>query len=147
MASFRQAITLDATFIQASVNLADVYRARGDESGAERTLGDALTRNPDARNPGAAAVHHALGLSLIRQGRTADALAALKEAGRLAPEDPRFAFVYSVALHDTGEPVAAISSLKDALGRHPYDRDMLAALAAYEREPRQESPVSPGQPR
>jgi hypothetical protein len=41
-----------------------------------------------------------------------------------------------VALHDTGKPAAAISSLRGALRRHPYDRDMLAALAAYEREPR-----------
>ena len=60
------------------MNLADVYRARGNEVEAERTLRDALTRNPDA-----AAVHHTLGLSLIRQRRTADALAALGEAQRL----------------------------------------------------------------
>jgi len=128
---FRQSIALDPTFIQASVNLADVYRARGNEAEAERILREALTRNPDA-----AAVHHALGLSLIRQGRTPDALAALGNARRLAPENPRFAFVHAVALHDMGKPVAAISSLKEALSRHPYDRDMLAALAAYEQEPR-----------
>jgi predicted CXXCH cytochrome family protein len=130
-ALFSQAIKLDPTFIQASVNLADVRRARGDEAGAEQTLREALMRNPDA-----AALHHALGLSLIRQGRTADALAALKDAQRLEPGHARFAFVYAVALHDTGKPAAAISSLRGALRRHPYDRDMLAALAAYEREPR-----------
>ncbi len=128
---FSQAIKLDPTFIQATVNLADVHRARGDEAGAEQALRDALTRNPDA-----AAVHHALGLSLIRQGRTADALAALKDAQRLEPMNARFAFVYAVALHDTGKQAAAISNLREALNRHPYDRDMLAALAAYEREPR-----------
>ena len=128
--SFNQAMKLDPTFIQASANLADVHRARGDEAGAEQVLRDALTRNPDA-----AALHHALGLSLIRQGRTADALVALEKARRLAPEDPRFAFVYAVALHDTGNAGAAISNLREALNRHPYDRDMLAALAAYEREP------------
>jgi len=128
---FSQAIKLDPTFIQASVNLADVRRARGDEAGAERTLREALIRNSDA-----AAVHHALGLSLIRQGRTADALAALRDAQRLEPMNARFAFVYSVALHDTGNPAAAIANLREALRRHPYDRDMMAALTAYERESR-----------
>ncbi len=128
---FRQAITIDPTFIQAAVNLADVHRALGNEADAEQTLRESLTRNPDA-----GPLHHALGLSLIRQGRKADALAALRDAQRLAPEDPRLAFVYAVALHDTGNPQAAIASLRQALERHPYDRDMLAALAAYEREPR-----------
>jgi predicted Zn-dependent protease len=106
-----------------------VYRARNIETEAEQVLREALTRNPDA-----ASVHHSLGLSLIRQGRTADALAGLKEARRLAPENPRFAFVYAVALHDTGNPAAAVAILREALARHPYDRDMLAALAAYGRE-------------
>jgi Flp pilus assembly protein TadD len=38
-----------------------------------------------------------LGLSLVRQGRKADALRELKRATELAPDNPRFAYVYGVA--------------------------------------------------
>jgi Flp pilus assembly protein TadD len=40
--------------------------------------------------------------------------------------------VYAVAKHDTGDPVGAVATLRKALELHPYDPDLLAALAAYE---------------
>lgn len=56
-----------------------------------------------------------------------------RDAGGL-PEDPRFSYVYGVALHDTGKQPEAIETLKSALSRHPYDRDILWILATYEIE-------------
>ncbi len=129
--SFRQAMARDPTFVQAAVNLADVHRAQGDEARAEQVLREALTRSPRA-----AAVHHALGLTLVRRGRATEALAALERARALAPEEPRFAYVYAVALHDSGNRKGAIATLRDALELRPYDRDLGTALAAYEREGR-----------
>ena len=63
-----------------------------------------------------------------------EALAALGEAARLAPGDPRFAYVYGVALHDAGKRGEATKTLEAALARHPYDREILLALASYERD-------------
>ncbi|MCK6370524.1 MAG: tetratricopeptide repeat protein, partial [Gammaproteobacteria bacterium] len=108
--AFRRALALDPSFTQAAVNLADLHRAGGDEVSAERVLRRALERNPDD-----AAARHALGLSLVRQGRSNDALAELRRAYQLAPEAARFAFVYAVALHDTGQPAAAIATLREAI--------------------------------
>ena len=42
--------------------------------------------------------------------------------------------MYGVALHDTGKRVEAIKTLQAALDRHPYDREILFALATYERD-------------
>jgi Flp pilus assembly protein TadD len=39
--------------------------------------------------------------------------------------------VQAVALHDAGQPREALAALETARVRHPYDRDVLAALASY----------------
>lgn len=126
VASFRRALALDPTFVQAAVNLADLHRAGGDEISAERVLRTSLERNPDA-----AAAHHALGLSLVRQGRTKEALGELRQAHALAPEAAQFAYVFAIAQHDAGDRAAAIATLRRAIKRHPYERQLLEALAAY----------------
>jgi tetratricopeptide (TPR) repeat protein/cytochrome c553 len=129
IASLRRALAIDPTFVPAAVNLADAYRARGLEKDAEAVLAASIKANP-----GVAAPRHALGLSLARQKRMPEAIAALGEAARLAPDDARYAYVYAVALHDAGRRVDAVRALDRALARHPYDRDMLLASALYERE-------------
>jgi Flp pilus assembly protein TadD len=127
--AFRKALTLDPTFVQAAVNLADAHPATNAEDEAEKVLRESLMRNPDA-----GVLHHVLGLSLIRQQRTEEALKELAAGAELAREDPRFAYVYAVALHDTGDARAAVATLESALEQHPYDRDILLALAGYQRE-------------
>jgi tetratricopeptide (TPR) repeat protein len=127
IASFRAALERDPTFHQAAVNLADVHRSLGDDASAEQTLREAV-----ARGPGTAVAHHALGLTLIREGHKAEALTEFKAAHALDERNARFAYVYAVALHDSGDPVGAVAMLRKAVGLHPYDRDLLAALAAYE---------------
>jgi tetratricopeptide (TPR) repeat protein len=128
VAAYRKALALDPTYVQAALNLADLYRAVAREDEAERTLREALKRSPRS-----APLHHALGLALVRQKRTDATLAELATAAKLAPEDPRFAYVYGVALYDTRKRAEAMQVLRSALARHPYDRAILFALAAYER--------------
>jgi predicted CXXCH cytochrome family protein len=123
---YRKAIELDPTFVQAYANLADLYRARGAESESEAVLRAGL-----ARNPRAAALQHALGLSLTRQKRTPEAIKALAEAVRLDPTQPRYAYVYAVAQNDSGQRKEALQTLEAARKRSPYDRDVLSALALY----------------
>ena len=102
---------------------------------ATRPLPESVLREALAHNPRSAAAHHALGLSLIRQGRTDGALAELRQAAELDPSEPHFAFVYAVALHDTGDAAGAMALLRRAITAHPYDRELVQALAAYESEP------------
>ena len=74
---------------------------------------------------------HALGLLRVRQNRLPEAVDLLRRAAAGRPESPRFAYVYAVALHDTGRPGEAITVLAAAHRRRPADRDTLAALATY----------------
>ncbi|MCI4679325.1 tetratricopeptide repeat protein [Rhodoblastus acidophilus] len=126
-AEFAKALALDKTFAPAAIQLAEIARHRGDEPGAEAILAKAL-----ADNPRSGPLAHALGLSLIRQKRTAEAVAKLELATKLAPDNAHYAYVYAVALHDTGEPAKAREVLRAALARRPNDREILAALASYE---------------
>jgi len=126
IAAFRLALELDPAFAPAAVNLADVYRALGRDDQAIAVLLRAIRADPRT-----ASTRHALGLAYVRQRKRPEALAALSEAARLAPDDPRYAFVYGVALHDTGKAAESLAVLRGALARHPFDRDLLSALAAY----------------
>jgi Flp pilus assembly protein TadD len=126
-AEFAKALALDPTFAPAAIQLAQISSARGDEAGAE-----AILRKAIAENPTSGPLHHALGLSLIRQKRTAEAMAELERAAKLAPDDVHFAYVQAIALHDAGSPVKAVQVLRAALARRPNDREILSALASYE---------------
>jgi cytochrome c-type biogenesis protein CcmH/NrfG len=68
---------------------------------------------------------------LVRQRRNAEAVGDLEAAARLAPESPRYGYVYAVALHGTGRSRAAREALARVLSRHPYDVDSLSAAATY----------------
>jgi tetratricopeptide (TPR) repeat protein len=87
------AIRLDPFFVPAYVNLADVYRTLGRDADGASVLREGLRLNP-----GSAALHHALGLALVRMQRTGDALGEFQRATVLEPGNARFAYVYDVAL-------------------------------------------------
>ena len=125
----RKALALDPSFVPAAANLADLYRAGGDESQAEAVLREALRHNAND-----ASLHYALGLALARQKRGAEALAHLKQAVRLAPDQPRYAYVYGVALHSLGNEDLSIKVLVDAHKRFAGDAEILQALTTMERD-------------
>ena len=125
-AEFRAAIALDERFVPAWVNLSDLLRAQGREPAAEQALREGLRASPDDPS-----LHHALGLSLVRQKRLADALGELGRAAQLAPDNPRLAYVYAVALHSAGRMPEALRWLERALAQAPSDRDVLNALVAF----------------
>jgi tetratricopeptide (TPR) repeat protein len=126
IAEYRKAIAIDPTFVPAYANLADLYRARGAETDAEAALREGL-----ARNPGSAQLHYALALAMVRQKRGRDATHELAETLRLDPRDPYYAYTAAVALADSGQPVRALQTLQDALVHHPFDRELLSALAYF----------------
>ncbi|MEJ2086133.1 MAG: tetratricopeptide repeat protein, partial [Acidobacteriota bacterium] len=123
---YRRAIELDETFIPAYVNLADLYRMQ--ERDAE---GEQLLRSVLAEYPQSAELHHVLGLSLVRLGRLDEALELFAQAVELQPDAARYAYVYAVALYDSGRPKEAIAALEGAHQRMPTDFDILSALVSY----------------
>ncbi|MBW3628381.1 MAG: tetratricopeptide repeat protein [Gemmatimonadetes bacterium] len=129
VAEYRAALRISPRAIAAYVNLADLYRAQGMEGEGERLLREGL-----AAAPNDASLRHALGLSLARSGRTADAVVELGRAASLAPERPVLAYAYAVALHSSGQATRAVSVLANALERHPTDRDLLFARATFARD-------------
>lgn len=127
--AFERAIALDPTFVPAYANLADHYRGLGQDVRGEQVL-----RQGIARVPGAAALHHALGLLLARRGATQEAVAELGKAAALAPDSARYAYVHAVALNSSGAGDRALVILKAAHARHPGDPDVLIALATISRD-------------
>jgi Flp pilus assembly protein TadD len=123
---FRAAIHLWPKFPAPWIQLADLERTRGQEPVADSVLRAGLATNPESAD-----LHHALGLSLVRQHRASEAVAELGTAAKLSPEVAQYAFVYGVALHDTGDPARGLAILKGALVRHPWDRDLLQGVMAF----------------
>jgi len=128
-AEYRAAIALEPDFIPAYANLADLYQNYKREDEAESVLNAGLERAPDNAD-----LTHALGLLRIRQGRTADALPMLARSAQLDSTNPRYAYVYGVALHDTGQAKKAMTVLEQALVRFPRSPEILSALVPYTRE-------------
>jgi tetratricopeptide (TPR) repeat protein len=128
IAEYRAALHLSPRYTPAYVNLSDLQRQQGTERQAEQTLRDGLAVMPQD-----AMLHHALGLSLARSGRHADAVQELKRAANLS-SDARFTYAYAVALHSAGRVKEAIDTLERARARNPNDREVLVALATFHRD-------------
>jgi tetratricopeptide (TPR) repeat protein len=127
--AYRTALRLDPGFAPAYVNLADLYRALGGEDEAEQVLRDGLARVSDD-----AALHHALGLLMVRRDRLPEAVGELGRAAELAPGNARYAYVHALAVKETGDVAATLKLLGAALERRPGDRDLLIALSTIHAE-------------
>jgi tetratricopeptide (TPR) repeat protein len=124
---FTTAIRLQPSFLPAYVHLADLYRMMGQEADVQNTLRRAVAVGPESAD-----VREALGLSLVRQKRIPEALAELAKAAALQPDRAQYAYVYAVALHDSGDSQAAVEVLTRAYQRNPGAREILVALTEYE---------------
>jgi Flp pilus assembly protein TadD len=101
-------------------------RSAGRDADGERFLEQALRAAPEH-----AEALHALGLLRVRQQRLPEAVDLFRRAAKARPDVPRLAYVYAVALHDTGRAGEAIAVLEGALRQRPANREVLAALATY----------------
>jgi predicted CXXCH cytochrome family protein len=119
-------LSLDPSFAPGAVNLADLYRDQNRDDEGERVLRDAISRSPHDGS-----LEHAQGLLMVRQKRDAQALEFLGAATRDEPGNARYAYVYAVALNDSGKTKAAIETLESSIKTHPYDRDSLMALVNF----------------
>ena len=124
-ARLRDSVRLHPGFMPAYANLADLLRQQGRDQEGDAVLAAGLAVAPDSAD-----LHHAKGLWLIRQQKYREAVAELGRAARLAPANPRYAYVYAVALQETGSPSDAIPVLEAALAHNPTDPDLLFTLGA-----------------
>jgi predicted CXXCH cytochrome family protein len=128
-AAYRKALTIEADYVPAIVNLADLYRRLDREPDGAALLEAAVGRLPDS-----AELHYALGLSRVRQEDMTAAVAAFREAVALAPETTSYRYVLALALNGEGAWPEALKVLEEAHGRDPHDRDVLYALATINRD-------------
>lgn len=115
--AYREALTLDPNWVPAYVNLADLLRRQSRDPEGEQVL-----RAGIARLPQAAALYHSLGLLQVRKKDMQAALASLRRAAELAPEETRYSYVYAVALHSAGRTREARALVDQALQRTPGNR-------------------------
>jgi predicted CXXCH cytochrome family protein len=124
------AIALDPTLSTSYVEYAAYLQsaARDREAAALLERGIASSRDD-------APLEHALGLTLVRLGDKARALAHLERAHELAPDVLRFGYVRAVALFEAGKKQRAISILEQLQRRFGNDEEVTRALAAYKKAP------------
>lgn len=109
---FKEALTLDPTWLPAYINLADFYRRQNRDRDGAQVLRQGLERLPESAD-----LHHSLGLLEVRQQRLDTAIASLARAATLAPDNARYQYVYAVALHTAGKTHQALTVIDIALER------------------------------
>ena len=126
LAAYQQALRIAPSYVPALINLADFYRSSGREVEAKQQLQQALEVAPDSSD-----VQHSYGLMLIRARQYGPALPYLKTAFELDGAQPRYAYVYAVALENQQRLKAAIAVLDAANERWPNQTDLLLTLVRY----------------
>ena len=127
--SYEAALRVGPWFVPAYANLADLLRVQDRDDEGERVLREGLETQPAS-----AALHHALGLLLVREKRLDEAIAELRRAAELAPADPQIAYVLAIGLNSTGETEEALAVLEAAHERSPAVRPLLVALVTLNRD-------------
>ncbi|MGO6744742.1 tetratricopeptide repeat protein [Rhizobium ruizarguesonis] len=121
-AAFRRAILLDPTLEAMRINLAEFYRASGQNDKSEQTYAEAIGMAPDRAD-----LRYGHALSLVRKQALAEAITELQEAVRLDPQNSRYKTTFAVALDSAGRTEEAL----DKLDGWEADADTLGLALQY----------------
>ena len=124
--AYKRALQIAPGYVPAMLNLADYYRALGREQDVEPLLLEALQVAPDS-----GAANHSYGLYLIRRQDYDTAIEYLGRALDQVDAQPRFAYVYAIALESLGNLSGAIDVLKDANSRWQNQYDLLMTQVVF----------------
>ena len=97
---YNRAVEMQPLLVRARVNLADALRQSGDDSRGRSVLEKGIELVPYS-----AALHHSLGLLLVREGDLPAAVQELQKAVELEPENQRYSYVLDVARSELAQPV------------------------------------------
>jgi tetratricopeptide (TPR) repeat protein len=110
------------------VNLAELERLKGNDHKAIDYIKEGLKKDPELDQ-----LNHSMGLFHIRKKEYDSALIYLAKASE-NHADPHHTYVYAIALNSTNKSSNAIEVLKDGLSIHPYNVELLFALASIYRD-------------
>ena len=116
--AFRQAIILDPALAGARINLAELYRATGQNEKSERAYAEAI-----AVSPAQADLRYGHALSLVRQKALPEAIRELDEAVRLDPGNSRYKMTLAIALDSAGRTEEALTVLDLAVAGGETDAE------------------------
>lgn len=125
-------------FAQAYANLADIYRAVGDEDKAGETLERGLKILPNEDS-----LHYAMGLRFIRLKHYVQGMAELKLATELAAGNRVFAYGYGLGLYSTGQKGAAFTFMQQRLAKYPNERNNLYLMIHLAGQERRQDLIEP----
>jgi tetratricopeptide (TPR) repeat protein len=124
--AYRRALEIEPQFVPALINLSDFYRSTGRDSESLKLLLHALQVAPDS-----AITNHAYGLFLVRSGKQKQALAYFDKATRQEDSNPRYTYVYAVALDSRGQTDAAMKVIEEAGKRWPNNFELSFLQVSY----------------
>ena len=130
--NYKAALKIEPRYAHTYVNYADFLRRNERLQDAVNLLQDGIAT---ATEP--ADIHHALGLILVTRKDLQAALTQLSLAASQRENSARYAYVYAVALYDSGQSEQSLAVLEESLRRNPWDRDCLLVLSLYALEQEQ----------
>lgn len=124
--AFRKAIALDSTLAGPHINLAELYRATGQNDKSERAYAEAIAISPDHAD-----LRYGHALALIREKAMAEAIRELNEAIRLDPGNARYKTTLAIALDSLGRTEDAFDLLARAVAGGELDANLLGTALNY----------------
>ena len=121
---FRQALVLDPAFSGARINLAELYRASGQNEKSERSYAEAIAISPEQAD-----LRYGHALSLVRIKALPDAIAEFEMAVSLDPDNSRYRTTLAIALDSAGRTADALAII-DKAGRET-DANMLGVAIQF----------------
>lgn len=125
--ALQEALTLQDQYVPAYVNYVSFLQQQGREADAYELLQKGL------KVTNGAALYHSLGLWYVRNREKDKGLKYLQQAAEMEADNPRYQYVYAVAVGDK-HPEQAIRILQSSLQKHSGHRDTLAALVSYSQQ-------------
>ena len=122
--SYHTALRLDASFLPARFNLANLYNRMGRNADAEGILREGLQRAPDEGE-----LYYSLGLLLAEEQRLDEAAKVLGKAAQFLPNRARVHYNYGLTLQHLERRPEAETALLKAHDIAPQDGRVLQALA------------------
>ena len=124
--SFHRAIALDRSLSGAHANLAEFYRATGENEKSEKTYADAIAISPDEP-----ALRYGHALSLVRAKVMTEAILEFQEAARLAPGNSEYRTTLAIALDSVGRTEDAFVMLDQAVKGGAVDANLLGTAIQF----------------